>query len=107
MSAFAPEMERLKVTEKVLVRDGKRLIRQDLKAIQAAAEPSEEPETMPVTCSLVAFLCYAVLLQGTPLGRHAECLQVPVVSMSHTAASAEALLPDVWAYCMSCLLNSL
>lgn len=105
MSAFAPEMERLKVTEKMLVRDGKRLIRQDLKAIQAAAEPSEEPETMPVTCSLVAFPCYTVLLQRNPqLGGHAECLQMPVVSMSYIAATAEALLPDEWACCVSCLL---
>lgn len=46
MSAFAPEMDRLKVTEKVLVRDGKRLIRQDLKASQAAAEPPKEPEVI-------------------------------------------------------------
>lgn len=103
MSAFAPEMERLKVTEKMLVRDGKRLIRQDLKAIQAAAEPSAEPETMPVTCAPVALLCHTVLLQGTPLLRHAKGLQMPVVSMPHLAASAEALLPDEWACCKSCL----
>ena len=48
MSAFAPEMNRMKVTEKVLVRDGKRLIRQDLKATQAAAEPPQESEALEV-----------------------------------------------------------
>lgn len=49
MSVFAPEMDRLKVTEKVLVRDGKRLIRQDLKAIQlAASDLLEEPECTEV-----------------------------------------------------------
>ena len=49
MSVFASEMDRLKVTEKVLVRDGKRLIRQDLKAIQlAASDLLEEPESTEV-----------------------------------------------------------
>lgn len=41
-------MDRLKVTEKALVRDGKRLIRLDLKASQAAAELPREPEAMEV-----------------------------------------------------------
>lgn len=51
MSAFAEEMERLKVTEKVLVRDGKRLIRQDLKASQVA-EPEllQEAASVEVSC---------------------------------------------------------
>ena len=49
MSVFAPEMDRLKVTEKLLVRDGKRLIRQDLKTSQfAASELLQEPQAVEV-----------------------------------------------------------
>lgn len=52
MSAFAEEMERVKVTEKGIVRDGKRLIRQDLKASQfAAPEPLLETASMEVICT--------------------------------------------------------
>lgn len=52
MSAFAGEMERLKATEKVIVRDGKRLIRQDLKASQfVAPEPLLETVSTEVICT--------------------------------------------------------
>lgn len=47
-------MSRLKVTEKVLVRDGKRLIRQDLKATQADAELPKEAEAEEVKRSGLA-----------------------------------------------------
>ena len=42
MSAFGEEMQRLNITEKVLLRDGKRAIRAELNAAQQA---DAEPET--------------------------------------------------------------
>ena len=73
MLAFAPEMNRLKVTEKALVRDGKRLIRQDLKATQAAAEPPKEPEAVEVQCTG----SYKSVLHGS-LMKVRKCLFVHV-----------------------------
>ena len=69
MSAFAPEMSRLKVTEKVLVRDGKRLIRQDLKATQVGAEPPKEAEAKEVkrsglaTSALLVFIAWKLNME--------------------------------------------
>ena len=59
MSAFASEMDRLGMTEKILVRDGKRLIRQDLKASQpAASDLLQAPESVEVCCaSPMSLLC--------------------------------------------------